>query len=128
MLGQAMIEGADDLPDDLALLEAMILAERARAPRLEHLLDVIKRMHFGKRSEKMSADQLALALEDSDVALAETELLTDQEDTAIGVSAERRRRRADAPRPSLPLHLPRHEIEIAPEASCCAGCGGITAS
>ena len=124
MLEDGMSEGVEDLPDDVETLKAMVIAERARAARFEHLLDVIKRMHFGKRSEKMNADQLALALEDSDIALAETELLSERSEEAAGVPAERRRRRADTPRPSLPMHLPRHEIEIAPEACCCAGCGG----
>ncbi|MDT9600951.1 IS66 family transposase [Sphingosinicella rhizophila] len=102
----------------------MVVAERARADRFEHLLGVLKRMTFGKRSEKMSADQLALALEDRDVALAEIELLTEQNEEVIGAPLERRRRRADTPRASLPLHLPRHEIEIAPAACQCAACGG----
>jgi hypothetical protein len=34
---------AEDLPDDVGALKAMVIAERARADRFEHLLDVLKR-------------------------------------------------------------------------------------
>ncbi len=54
--------GYDELPDDIEQLKAMLLAERARAARLEHILKLINRTTFGKRSEKLPADQLALAL------------------------------------------------------------------
>ncbi len=121
-----MNEGLEDLPDDVGALKAIIIAERVRSARLQHLLDVLGRMHFGKRSEKLSPDQLALALEDSDVASAEADTLAEQSGDAfeaIGV-APARRRKADQPRASLPAHLPRHEIEIVPDACACVGCGG----
>ena len=75
----AMGVGADELPDDVAMLKAMVIAATARAERLEHLLSVLNRQRFGKSSEKLAPDQLALALEDSEAALAEAELLTEQE-------------------------------------------------
>lgn len=119
------VNGAStDLPDDIGALKAMIIAERVRSARLQHLLDVLNRMHFGKRSEKMAVDQLALTFEDTDVAMGEVELIQEQSTEAVG-SAPRRKRPAGAPRASLPSHLPRHEIEIAPEACACAGCGGV---
>lgn len=62
-----MSEGVEELPDDVEALKAMIIAERLRSARLQHLLDVLNRMHFGKRSEKIDSGQLALALEDRDV-------------------------------------------------------------
>lgn len=116
----------EHLPDDVGTLKAMIIAERVRSAKLQHLLDVLNRMHFGKRSEKMAADQLALAFEDTDIAMGEVEAIQEQSaDTIAAVSAvPARKGPADAPRASLPAHLPRHEIEIAPEACSCASCGG----
>jgi hypothetical protein len=63
----------DELPDDVGQLKMMVLAERARAERYEHILKLISRTTFGKRSEKLPADQLALGLEDQGIALAEAE-------------------------------------------------------
>jgi transposase len=116
--------GYDELPDDVEQLKTMLLAERARAARLEHILKLINRTTFGKRSEKLPADQLALALEDQAVALGEAQGLQDK----TGDEAERyglrpRRRRADAERASLPEHLPRFEMVIEPDSLECA-CGG----
>lgn len=117
-----MLEGADQLPDDVAVLKAMVVAERLRSARLEHLLRVLRRAQFGKRSEKLSGDQLALGLEDQDAAIAECSLLVEQSEEARAPA--RGRRSSDAPRPSLPPHLPRHEIRILPQATSCRCCGG----
>src|SRR3546814_2897788 len=104
-----MSEGVEELPDDVEALKAMIIAERLRSARLQHLLDVLNRMHFGKRSEKIDSGQLALALEDRDVSMAEAELLVEQGEEATGIAPARRKRAADEYRASLPAHLPRHE-------------------
>jgi len=117
--------GYDELPDDVEQLKAMLLAERARAARLEHILKLINRTTFGKRSEKLPADQLALALEDQTVALGEAQGLqdkTDEETERYGL-VPRKRRPADAQRASLPAHLPRFEVVIEPDSLGCA-CGG----
>ena len=66
-----MTAAADELPDDVATLKAMVIAANARADRLEHLLAVLRRQRFGKSSEKLAPDQLALALEDDEAATAE---------------------------------------------------------
>jgi transposase len=117
--------GYDELPDDVEQLKAMVLAERARAARLEHILKLINRTTFGKRSEKLPADQLALALEDQAVALGEAQGLQDKTDdeTERYALKPRRRRPADAERASLPAHLPRFEVVIEPDSLECA-CGG----
>jgi Transposase C of IS166 homeodomain len=62
---------AAPLPDDVATLKALLLAERAMAAKLagqnEHLRAIIKELQralFGRRSEKAAhPDQLQLALE-----------------------------------------------------------------
>lgn len=112
------------LPDDVGELKMMVLAERARAERYEHILKLISRTTFGKRSEKLPADQLALGLEDQGIALAEAEGLNELSlEMAEGAVGKRRRREPGTPRPSLPVHLPRFEVVIEPEAEQC-GCGG----
>jgi len=113
--------GYDELPDDVEQLKAMVLAERARSARLEHILKLINRTTFNKRSEKLPVDQLALALEDQQVALGEAEGL---EDKSCEERLKRRRHRSvDAERASLPAHLPRFEVVIEPDSLQCA-CGG----
>src|SRR3546814_13745936 len=79
-IGPGAEAGYDELPNDVEQLKAMLLAERARTARLEHILKLINRTTFGKRSEKLSADQLALALEDQAVALGEAQGLQDKTD------------------------------------------------
>jgi transposase len=50
------------------------IAERDQAQaqnhRLQHLLHQLQRMQFGRRSEKLDADQLALAFEDVAIGAA----------------------------------------------------------
>ena len=74
---------AEDLPDDVGALKAMIIAERLRSARLQHLLDVLNRMHFGRRSEKMVPDQLLLTFEDTGIAMGEVEMIQEQSVEAL---------------------------------------------
>ena len=55
---------AADLPDDVAILKAMVLAGLEREARMQHIIDQITRTTFGKWSEKLNEDQLALGLDD----------------------------------------------------------------
>jgi hypothetical protein len=82
----------DDLPDDPSELRAAVLAMRAelaaeRAPRrgledqnerLRHFIRQLQRMRFGRRSEKLDSDQLALALEDLEQVAAEADAETEK--------------------------------------------------
>jgi hypothetical protein len=65
-----ILPALDDLPDDVATLKAMLLAERAQSERLRHLLAQLRRAQFGRKSEKGGVDQLNLGLEDIETAVA----------------------------------------------------------
>src|SRR6478736_9526639 len=92
------------LPNDIAALRAMLVeawaerdAERAEKAqlaaecdqlasqndRLRHLIRQLQRLRFGRRSEKLDPDQLALALEDVEQAIAETEAQQEKADPAF---------------------------------------------
>jgi hypothetical protein len=43
-----ILPALDDLPDDVATLKAMLLAERAQSERLRHLLAQLRRAQFGR--------------------------------------------------------------------------------
>src|SRR5215217_1728771 len=132
----------EPLPNDAAALRAMLVAawaerdaERAdktrlaaecdqlagQNDRLRHLIRQLQRRQFGRRSEKLDPDQLALALEDVEQAIAETEAQQEKADPAIKRARAETRR---AGRGSLPEHLPRVEIVIEPETTACRCCGG----
>lgn len=133
-------ESAADLPTDVAALHALIatisaerdtaaaqrdaaIAEREEAlsqnDRLRHLLRQLQRAQFGKRSEKLDAEQLALALEDIEQAIAASEAENDKKDEAgARTRAEKRR----AKRGALPAHLARLHVTIAPEDTNCPCC------
>lgn len=93
-----MTEPADPLPSDPAALRALLLAERERhatelaglqglaettgadrdraraeIERLRQIIRELQRHRFGRRSERLDPDQLALLLEDSEQQLAEAE-------------------------------------------------------
>jgi transposase len=118
-----MDEPANTLPNDVDALKTMVIAARLRNAQLEHLIALLRRMQFGKRSEKIAPDQLALALEDSEIGQAEAEALIAQNREATEPRL-RKRRDPDTPRASLPAHLPRVEVEIMPDATECPCCGG----
>jgi transposase len=125
----------DTLPDDVAALRVLVLtawaerdAERAengrladQNDRLRQLLRQPQRMRFGRRSEKLDPDQLNLALEDLEQAVAEIEAEQEKADPALRKARSEKRRAGRGP---LPEHLPRVEVVVEPEHTACPCCGG----
>jgi transposase len=130
-----------DLPTDAEALNALVLtmmaerdvavAERdeirakhdallVRNERLEHLLRMLRRLQFGRKSERLPEAQLQLGLEDIETAIAKVEAEAEQQDPALRQARAAKRR---ANRGKLPTHLPRIEIELAPENTGCPCCG-----
>ena len=96
--------------------EVVSLTEQNR--RLEHLLDELRRAIYGKKSEKLHPDQLQLALEELEGALAETE------EQAPAGTTRPKRPAAERNIGRLPAHLPRIVQVIEPESiECPCGCG-----
>ncbi len=117
------------LPDDVEALRAIVLAQHAEITgqrefigRLRIQLARLRRMQFGRSSERVAAeaDQLELALED-------LEADAPAPPTPDGGDAERdgrrRERRKPARRP-LPDHLPRETVEHGAGTCACPVCGG----
>ncbi|ATQ76838.1 IS66 family transposase [Massilia violaceinigra] len=122
---------ATDLPNDINALKALLLARdekilgleaqlNTRAAEIEHLkltIAKLRRMQFGRKSEKLDHQikQLQLQLEDlqADEAEAEREM----------PEADRAPRKKSVRRP-LPDHLPRDEKIYAPGTEACSACGG----
>ena len=138
--------GADALPYDIDALRALILAERAahasahatvvaernniaverdqfaaRTARLEEILAEIRRAHFGRKSERINDDQLALALEELETSLGKAEAEDEKADTAL--KAERTKKRRASRNQNLD-HLPHEEVVIEPESKICPCCNG----
>jgi transposase len=111
---------ADALPDDPGTLKAMLLAERARAERLEQIIKELQRHRFGRRSETLPEDQLLLGLEDVEQVAAsrETEGETDDPVERAHRATKRRMNRG-----SLPPHLPRVEMVVDIDDHACPCCG-----
>ena len=128
-----MGESADQPPTDIAELQARLaaaIAERdaaiaardealSRNDRLWGLLRQLQRMQFGHRSEKLDTDQLGLAFEDVEQAVAASEAAGDKQNKA---AAEARAARRRANRGALPAHLPRVHVTIEPEDKTCPCC------
>ncbi len=115
------------LPDDADALRAIVLAQaaaladqRALIERLRLQLARLRRMQFGRSSERLAdeADQLELALEE-----LETEAPTPPPTDDPADITSRPERRKPARRP-LPEHLPREVVEHGADVQACAACGG----
>jgi transposase len=83
------------------------------------LLRQLQRAQFGRRSEKLDPDQLHLAFEDIEQAIAASEADDDKRDPA-GARAHAGRRRVN--RGALPAHLPRVHVTIEPDDTKCSCC------
>lgn len=97
---------------------AAAIAERDHAlsqmDRLRHLLRQLQRAQFGRRSEKIDPEQLLLAIEDIEQALAGDEAAQGKKDSA---GARKRADKRCADRGALPAHLPHIDVTIAPKIS-----------
>jgi len=130
----------DQLPTDIDALQALVEAARAerdaaiarcdaaiaerdqalsQMDRLRHLLRQLQRAQFGRRSEKLDPEQLLLAIEDIEQALAGDEAAEDKKDPA---AARKRADKRRADRGALPAHLPHIDVTIAPEDTNCPCC------
>ena len=137
-----MVTTPATLPDNVAALRALVLAawaerdaeraENARLSgerdqlagqndRLRHLIRQLQRMQFGRRSEKLNPDQLALGLEDLEQAVAAAEAEAEKTDPTLRRARAEKRRTG---RGALPDHLPRVELVIEPDGTACPCCGG----
>jgi transposase len=148
---RTMTSVSDILPNDVEALRALLatkladhatlVAERdglrveldqltARNQRLEAIIAEIRRAHFGRKSEKINDDQLALALEELETSLAKSEAEADKaEDEAekAGKPSNTGRRGNRRPRSRFPNldHLPHVKEVIEPENKACPCCGGV---
>lgn len=117
----------DSLPTDADALRVLLLAERARhgeeRERWMAIIAELQRHRFGRRSERLDPEQLALALEDVEQMLAAADAAAEKNDTPPVKPAAARKRAIN--RGALPLHLPREEIVIDVADKTCACCGGL---
>lgn len=129
---RAMTDVSNLLPNDVdalrMLLEAAVAERDAfRAERdqlaalnasLEAIIAQIRRAHFGRKSERINDDQLALALEELETTLAKVEATAEKTSKKTSREAKPRTSRF----PNLD-HLP-HVVEvIEPENKACPCCG-----
>ncbi len=118
---QAAAVGA--LRAEIGVLEDRNAAQADRIRRLEHLIRELNRVIYGKRSEKLTADERQLAFEDLVAAAAELE------EAVKPAAPPKPAPSPDRPAPArnighLPEHLPRIERVIEPESTLCpCGCG-----
>jgi transposase len=109
------------LTEKNATLEGEVARLTARAERLDHIVSVLRRAQFGRRSERISDDQIELALEDVETGFGVEDAKVEAGSELLRVDAAKSRR---ANRGHLPKHLPREEIIVEPETKACPCCAG----
>jgi transposase len=112
-----------NLPTDTALLHRLVCDIAAtiehrdsEIDRLESIIKQLQRAQFGRRSERLDPDQLALGLEDLDGDLARAH--------ESGPRVQNRQSERTSHRKPLPDHLPRDEVRLDIDDMTCASCGG----
>lgn len=109
------------LPQDLASAHQLITSLQGEITYLRHKLDSLCRKLFGKKSEKVSPDQLALAFEQLE---NETSAPSEPVETDSGESPTKDRRRKPTGRRRIPADLPRQVVvnEPAEHEKHCDSC------
>ena len=111
--------------DTLSSRHVDISAERdalaEQNEHLRHLLAKLQRRQFGRKSERLTDEQLQLAFEEVEATLAENAAEAGKQSPALRDQQKKRRR---AGRGRLPAQLPRIEQVLAPEATACPCCQG----
>ncbi len=119
-----MLNAADKLPDDPSALKGLVssLASEVKSQallieKLRHQLAGMRQHRFGSRSEAL--DQLALTLEDEEIAASAQEPAPGDADTDQTATLPKGKPK----RKPLPGHLPRNETTLSP-GDACGDCGG----
>ncbi|TRC75280.1 IS66 family transposase [Mesorhizobium sp. WSM4307] len=112
-----------NLPSDPALLQRLVrdmaAAVESRDGEIERLQSIIKKLQraqFGRSSERLDPDQLALALEELDADIGR---IQESRQVVSKPSTER-----PSHRKPLPDHLPREDVLVDVDSMICACCGG----
>jgi transposase len=126
MSERATLPNLDTL--DFAALKALILSQHeqlasrdSEIEQLKLLIAKLRRMQFGRKSEKLDwqIEQLELKLDELEASRAETEASSQTAKTAEGAVPV-----VKPVRRPLPAHLPREERKILPKREACPDCGG----
>jgi transposase len=113
----------NNLPTDTALLHRLVRDivggiehRNSEIERLKSIIKQLQRMQFGRRSERLDPDQLALTLEDIDGDIGR---IKESRPTIVVHELE-----APLRRKPLPDHLPRKDVRFDIDDMTCACCGG----
>src|ERR1700687_2032939 len=114
-----------DLPDNVETLRLMVqtlageranLTEaQAEIERLRLIVQKLQRSQFGRRAERLDADQLQFGFEDLHADIARVE--------ATLPSATVKTPKSTPDRASLPAHLPREDMRLDLKQQVCPCCG-----
>ncbi|MBN9268169.1 MAG: IS66 family transposase, partial [Hyphomicrobium sp.] len=117
----------DALPDDPALLQRLVrelvTGMERRDSEIEKLRLIVKQLQrnqFGRHSEKLDPDQLALGFEDLEADIGRAEVHREAPPAEETEAA----RAHNGPRRQLPEQLPRHDILHDVDRTACPCCGG----
>jgi len=111
-----------NLPSDTAQLHRLVRDMAAAVEqrdgeiaRLQTIINQLQRMQFGRRSERLDPDQLALGLDDLNADIGRVE--ASRPAIIDGTDSPPRRR-------PLSDHLPREDVTLGVATDACPGCGG----
>ena len=136
--GSSIVMPIDALPDDLEALRTLVSSlsserdaaieecrrVREQNDRFHHLLRQLQRAQFGRRSEQLDREQMQLALEDIETYRLPSRMRKRTRRTRRKPRADPHRKKRRANRGSLPAHLPRIDVTLAPESAVCPCCHG----
>jgi transposase len=118
-----MLIDLENLPHDTAVLHQLVRdmaaaagAHEGEIERLRMIIKTLQRAQFGRRSERLDPDQLALALEDLEGDIASVEASHPAAPKAAPEPPSRRK--------PLPDHLPREDVLLDVASPVCTCCGG----
>jgi hypothetical protein len=131
MIPAAQLPDLDQL--DMEALKALIVVQHeqhlealsSKTQQIEHLklvIEKLKRMMFGAKSEKIS-----IQLEQLELQLGELETAQDSVEASADLPSEEVVAPIRPSRKPLPEHLPREVVTHLPEQKCCPDCGGAWA-
>src|ERR1017187_2783095 len=113
------------LPDldrlDNEALKALVVEQTHQVEHLKLVVEKLRRMIFGAKSEKavIQVEQFELQLED-----VETEQAAAEEEIEAPASEAKPSSKSRPSRKPLPAHLPREVVTHHPDQDCCPDCGG----